>query len=92
MVAGAPGGVHHFGGVPHVSWADFARAIMAAAGLSCRINDIPSADYPTPARRPLNSRLDCSAFAAEFGVAAPDWRQGLAEVVAEVGAELGAER
>jgi dTDP-4-dehydrorhamnose reductase len=81
---GASGGTHHFAGAPDVSWADFARAIMASAQLSCRIEDIPSSDYPTPARRPLNSRLDCRSFTAEFGVARPDWRQGLSDIITEL--------
>ena len=46
------GGLYHFAGAPDTSWADFARAIMAEAGLPCAINDIPSSDYPTPASRP----------------------------------------
>lgn len=86
LVAGQAGGIHHFAGAPDVSWADFARAIMAQAGLSCAIKDIPTSAYPTPARRPANSRLDCSAFDREFGVARPDWRAGLADVVADLGA------
>ena len=81
---GAPGGTHHFAGAPDTSWAGFARAIMAEAGLACRIEDIPSSDYPTPARRPLNSRLDCSGFEATFGVQRPDWRQGLQDIVTEL--------
>ncbi|MCU0904247.1 MAG: dTDP-4-dehydrorhamnose reductase [Tabrizicola sp.] len=84
MAAGAPGGTHHFSGAPDTSWADFARAIMAEAALSCRINDIPSSDYPTPAKRPLNSRLDCSALAAAFGIPRPDWREGLKAIVKEL--------
>lgn len=52
MTAGHAGGTHHFAGSPDVSWADFARAIMEAAGLPCRIEDIPTSDYPTPAQRP----------------------------------------
>jgi dTDP-4-dehydrorhamnose reductase len=83
---GAPGGTHHFAGAPDTTWADFARAIMAGAGLPCRIEDIATADYPTPARRPANSRLDCSGLAAAYGIARPDWRQGLADVLAELGA------
>ena len=67
MLDGAPGGTHHFSGAPDISWADFARAIMAQTGLHCRIDDIATSAYPTPARRPLNSRLDCSAFTAAFG-------------------------
>jgi dTDP-4-dehydrorhamnose reductase len=85
MAGGAPGGVHHFAGHPDASWADFARAIMAGAGLACRINDIPSSDYPTPALRPANSRLDCSGFQGQFGIARPDWRAGLADVLGELG-------
>lgn len=81
---GAKGGTHHFSGGPDTSWADFARTIMSEARLSCRIEDIPSAAYPTPARRPLNSRLDCSAFTTEFGIPRPDWRQGLSDIVKEL--------
>lgn len=84
MVAGAPGGTHHFSGAPDASWADFARRIMADAGLPCRIEDIPTSDYPTPAKRPLNSRLDCSAFTAAFGIPRPDWREGLKAIVKEL--------
>ncbi len=84
MTKGAKGGTHHFSGTPDTSWADFARAIMAEAGLPCRIHDIPTAEYPTPARRPLNSRLDCRAFTAAFGIPRPDWRQGLAAIVKEL--------
>lgn len=78
------GGLYHFAGAPDTTWADFARAIMAQAGLACRITDIPSSDYPTPARRPANSRLDCSAIARDFGIARPDWRAALAETIMEL--------
>jgi dTDP-4-dehydrorhamnose reductase len=84
MTQGAQGGSHHFSGQPDTSWADFARAIMAEANLPCRITDIPTSDYPTPARRPLNSRLDCRAFTAAFGIPRPDWRQGLTDIVKEL--------
>jgi len=86
MAAGAAGGTYHFSGAPDVSWAGFARAIMAGAGLACVIHDIPSAAYPTPARRPLNSRLDCSTLLRDFGIARPDWRAGLGDILRELGA------
>lgn len=82
MADGAPGGTHHFSGAPDTTWADLARAIMAEAGLPCAITDIPTAAYPTPARRPQNSRLDCREFQAAFGVARPDWRAALPGIVA----------
>ena len=83
LVAGNAGGILHFSGGPDVSWADFAREIMAQAGLACVINDIPSSAYPTPAKRPLNSRMDCSALAG-FGVARPEWRRGLSDIIKEL--------
>ncbi len=81
---GATGGTHHFAGAPDTSWADFAREIMRMAALPCRIEDIPTTAYPTPAPRPLNSRLDCSTFESVFGVPRPDWRQGLCDILKEL--------
>ena len=77
-------GTYHFSGAPETSWADFARAIFAQAGLAVQVDDIPSTDYPTPAPRPLNSRLDCSSLQADYGLTRPDWRAGLAEVLKEL--------
>ncbi|SNX74289.1 dTDP-4-dehydrorhamnose reductase [Cereibacter ovatus] len=73
-------GICHFSGGPDVSWADFAREIFRQADLPCQVQDIPSADYPTTAPRPLNSRLDTAGLAA-FGLSRPDWRTGLAAVL-----------
>lgn len=84
MTQGAPGGVHHFAGAPDTSWAGFARLIMTRAGLACQIHDIPSSAYPTPAKRPLNSRLDCTSFTAAFGLPRPDWRAGLDDILQEL--------
>lgn len=78
-------GTYHFSGAPDVSWAEFARAIMAQARLACRIEDIPTSAYPTPARRPANSRMDCSTLSV-FGLERPDWRAAVADVLTELGA------
>lgn len=67
-------GTYHFSGARDVSWADFAREIFAAAGRQIEVSDILTLDYPTPATRPLNSRLDCSALETAFGITRPDWR------------------
>ena len=80
------GGTYHFAGAPDVSWADFAREIFARSGLSPQVVDIPTSAYPTPARRPLNSRLDCSAISRDFGIPRPDWREGLDRVIQELSA------
>ncbi len=85
LIDGQAGGTYHFSGAPDVSWADFARDIFAQSGISCGVTDIPTADYPTPAARPLNSRLDCSTLKARFGIVRPDWKTGLARVLTELG-------
>lgn len=77
-------GTYHYAGAPDASWAEFARAIFAAAGRDATVEDIPTSGYPTPAARPLNSRLDCSATEAAFGIARPDWRQAVAQIVKEL--------
>lgn len=85
MADPALSGTWHFSGTPDVSWADFARAIMARAGLSAAVEDIPTAAYPTPARRPGNSRMDCTALTAAFGIPRPDWQEALGRVLDELG-------
>ncbi len=74
-------GVYHFSGYPDVSWAEFARAIFATAGRDVKVRDITTADYPTPAARPANSRLDCTSLEAVFGITRPDWRAALANML-----------
>lgn len=83
-----PSGIYHLchGGV--VSWYGFAKAIftLATAGkfghtspIICKqINPILTSDYPLPAKRPLNSRLDCGLVKERFGVTMPSWEEGLA--------------
>lgn len=77
-------GVYHYSGMPDVSWADFARAIFKAAGQPILVEDIPSSAWPSPARRPLNSRLDCATTETTFGIARPDWRMALTGIVDEI--------
>lgn len=85
-------GVFHFAGAPSVSWADFAQAIFAASGWPKvpQVVPITTADYPTPARRPANSVLDCGKIATVYGIAQPDWRPALVEVVRELSKEPAA--
>ena len=82
---GATSGVYHFAGTGETDWAGFAREIFAESaghgGPGATVTGIPSSDYPTPARRPANSRLDCTRFAETFGYRAPRWQESLAVVV-----------
>jgi dTDP-4-dehydrorhamnose reductase len=79
-------GTYHVTGGPDVSWADFAREIFRQSGIACAVADIPTSEYPTPARRPLNSRLDNSLTEAVFGLPRPDWRDGLRDILQDLGA------
>lgn len=78
-------GVYHYAGAPEVSWSIFAEAIFAMAGRDVAVSGIPSADYPTAATRPLNSKLDCSTTQSVFGLLRPDWRVGLRDILTELG-------
>ncbi len=77
-------GNYHFAGAPDTSWADFARVIFDAAKIPCAVTDIPSSDYPTPAKRPLNSRLNCTTTEAAFGISRPDWRESLTHILSHL--------
>lgn len=82
--APAKSGTYHFSGAPDVSWADFARDIFKQAGLTCEVADIPTIAYPTPAKRPANSRVDCSSTRETFGIERPDWRRDVLTIVNEL--------
>lgn len=80
-------GTYHLTAQGETSWFGFAQAIGEALreqGKPCaNLLPIPSSDYPTPAARPLNSRLDCSRLQHEWGVSQPDWQTALRECLAE---------
>jgi dTDP-4-dehydrorhamnose reductase len=79
------GGIYHAAGSGETTWHEFACAIFAAArplGWNAPpVEPIGTADYPTPARRPADSRLDCGKLAATFGVRLPNWRPSLDRAV-----------
>ena len=81
MIAGHEGGTYHYAGAPFTSWDGFARAIFDQAGRAVAVIGIATADYPTPATRPLNSRLDCAALEADFGITQPDWERALPSIL-----------
>ncbi len=81
---GAPG-TYHFAGHGATTWHGFASTIIEAqaqaTGRRPKVSAITTADYPTPARRPANSKLDSSRFAAVFGYRARDWQTRARETV-----------
>jgi len=77
-------GVYHFSGAPNISWAGFAREIFAQANLAVQVNEIPTSEFPTPAPRPKNSRLNCRSIKEIFDISQPDWRIDLTKVLADL--------
>jgi dTDP-4-dehydrorhamnose reductase len=85
----SPDGIYHLVAAGETSWHGYAEAIFAEAlrlGLTTKIptlHRITTADYPLPAPRPANSRLDCTRFERDFGLRIPDWRIGLQHCLAD---------
>ena len=87
----APTGVYHFVNAGETSWAGLATEVFAlsaaAGGPSATVEGIPSSDYPTPARRPTNSRLSTEKLTRDYRVAPRPWQDAVAEIVAELHTE-----
>ena len=81
---GKANGLYHLSAGGETTWHGFAQAILEANGLKNPVTAIRSDEYPAEAKRPKNSLLDNSKIGADFGVALPDWRQGLAAVLAAI--------
>ncbi len=84
-------GIYHATGAGETTWHGFAGAIFEHAAALGRtppqLQPISTADWPTPARRPADSRLDNGKLAEVFGVRLPDWRASVGGVVREILAE-----
>lgn len=80
-----PWGTYHFCCAGETSWHGFAEAIFARAAIHTgrrpTVEAITTADYPTPARRPANSVLDCTDFARDYGCVPVDWQTALTAVM-----------
>ena len=92
-------GLYHLAAQGEASWCSYANYVLAAISYGLLGNKsiasksltlktstalpIPTSDYPTPARRPLNSRLDTSRLQATFGLTLPPWQPGVARMLAE---------
>jgi dTDP-4-dehydrorhamnose reductase len=80
-----PYGIYHYAGAGEATWFDFAKAIVELAsvrtGRSPEVVPIETAQYPTPALRPADSRLHCDAVTGHFGVKFRPWRQALQDTL-----------
>lgn len=77
-------GIYHYCGQPDVSWSDFANAIFSLTSSKAIVDPISSNEYPTPASRPCNSRLDCTVTKNVFGIDRPYWREGLKQIIKDL--------
>ena len=79
-------GIYHYCGSPYANWFEFAETIFAEAAAQGVLAKIPAvkpigtADYPTPAKRPTDSRLDCGKIRAVFGIGPCDWHSALSDL------------
>jgi len=84
-ISKAPWGIYNMAGSGETTWNGFAQEIFDESekhgGPRAQVHSITTAEYPTPAKRPANSRLDCSKLTETFNITMPDWRQGTADCV-----------
>lgn len=84
----APTGIYHYVNAGDATWATVAREIFsrnaAAGGPFAEVEPITTADYPTPARRPANSRLSTGKLLRDYGIKPRPWQEAVAEIVAEL--------
>ena len=92
-VAGdAPSGIYHLTAAGETSWHGYACRVIEAArakGLPVKvareaIAAVPSSEFPTPAARPKNSRLDTTKLRRTFGLVLPPWQDGVDRLLAEM--------
>jgi dTDP-4-dehydrorhamnose reductase len=87
-----PFGLYHVAAAGETSWYDYARFVLDAArsaGMALKagpddVRPVPTAAYPTAARRPANSRLDTSLFRRTFGLRLPPWQDGVHHVLQQL--------
>lgn len=83
----------HLAGSGHASWADVAEHVFAVSrsvgGPWASVKRVPSSEYPTRAKRPSNSRLDCEAIRRAYGQVLPNWQSSVSAVVLRVLGEKG---
>lgn len=90
--AAAAYGLYHVAATGATSWFDYARFVLAQARAAGRVlkvgpdevRPITTAQYPTPARRPANSRLDTTRFSQTFGLRLPPWQEGVSHVLRQI--------
>lgn len=84
---GVQEGIYHFSNEGVCSWYDFASEIVQLCGLSCKVNPVTTAEYPTKTKRPAYSVLDKTKIKKTFDVSVPDWRESLKKCIKDLMSE-----
>ena len=77
-------GLYHYSNEGRISWYEFALAIREGIGSTCKVNPIPTAQYPTPAKRPRFSLLDKSLISATYHLIIPEWQASLVTCIGKM--------
>ena len=78
-------GIYHYSNTGVISWFDFATAIAKAGGKNCIVKPIPTSAYPTPAKRPGYSVMDCSKLVKDYGIELVEWQKSLESCIQLLG-------
>lgn len=78
-------GIYHYSNTGTISWFDFATAIKEISGSTCKINPIPTSQYPTTAKRPAYSVLDKTKIQQTFGIELKEWKESLKVCIQKIG-------
>lgn len=77
-------GIYQYSNQGVISWFDFAKAIQKYAGLTCQLSPIPTASYPTPAKRPFYSVMDLTKIQQDYGLPIPHWEASLIKCIERI--------
>ncbi|MBM3415818.1 MAG: dTDP-4-dehydrorhamnose reductase [Bacteroidetes bacterium] len=83
-IVNCQGGIYHFSNTGIINWYDFALAIKELTGSTCKINPIPTSQYPTPAKRPAYSVLDTAKIQKVFGIRLKEWKDSLKACISKL--------
>lgn len=81
LTKGGPAGTYHFVNSGDATWCDLARFVIDRAGFGAKVEAIATADYPTPAKRPANSRLSTRKIQDTFGISPRPWQDAIGDVI-----------
>ncbi|MBS0314834.1 MAG: sugar nucleotide-binding protein, partial [Proteobacteria bacterium] len=81
LTKGGPAGTYHFVNSGDATWCDLARFVIDRARFGAKVEAIATADYPTPAKRPANSRLSTRKIQDTFGISPRPWQDAIGDVI-----------